>query len=412
MPGNARTLRRIEVNYAGVQSSYWVAFCAFSGFVALYLGHLGFTDTQIGFTSALVSGFSILFQLLISSYSDNHSQVPIKRLIAFLHVIAMVLATLLLALPLEVGMALVVYAMAGGVLNSINGLMNAQIMQYINVGIPVQYGWPRGVGSIIYALFALLMGRLIGAYSPAILMPTFLILAAVCIVVVLLMPEVYTLSDQRAAIYVQEKGQQRTTYRDILGRSPAFRLFVVASILLYMGQVGSGLFLVKVVQHVGGGSGELGTAMFIQGGIELPALLLAPRFMKRFKTDDLLVVSLCFYFIKSLLLVIAGNMAGIYIAMATNLLCFGIYCVASVYFVDSLVLPGEKVRAQGLIMLCSSAGGIVSSLLSGVILDAWGLRTLLVLSSAILALALVFTVLCRRANRLHPFDSASEPVVG
>ena len=389
-------LRRIEVNYAGVQGTYWMAMCAFSSYMAVYLGHRGFGDTQIGITAGLIAAFNIAFQLFISNYSDANQQVPIKRIIAGLYVVAIVLVSVLHLVPMTAGLVMLAYALAGGFGNTINGLLNAQIMQYVNVGIPVQYGWPRGFGSITYAVSALLLGMLLEYNAPTLLMPVFMLCAALAIAAVMWMPEVYTLSDRRAALYAHETGMQHTTYRALLKRSPVFTMFLLSGILLYVGQAGSLLFLVRVVQHAGGGNGELGIAMFIQGGIEMPVMFLAPRIFKRFKPGKVLVFSMVFYFIKSLVLLGANTMATVYIAMGLSIFCFGLYGVASVFFVDALVLPGEKVRAQGLTTLCGSFGGILSNLMSGMILDLWGLKTLLAISSVVMAASLALMVMCWR----------------
>lgn len=51
--------RRIEINFAASEGTYWIVFCAISGFIAAFLSHRGLTDTQIGLTTSLGSLLAI-----------------------------------------------------------------------------------------------------------------------------------------------------------------------------------------------------------------------------------------------------------------------------------------------------------------------------------------------------------------
>ncbi|MHC1785868.1 MAG: MFS transporter [Christensenellales bacterium] len=389
-------LLRIEGNYAGVQASYWVAILSLSGFMTVYLSFKGFNDTQIGLTASIISILTIGFQLFISNYSDAHLHIPLKRIIAGLYLLALVMGTVVWQLPPVIPLVMLCYALACAFENTINGLLNAQIMQYVNAGIPVKYGWPRGIGSIVYAGFALLLGILIEQYSPAILMPMFLGVSLIAILLVLLMPEVSKLSGQRAAVFVQEQHQERTSYRQMLRDNAVFRRFLVASVVLYIGVSPSMLFLVRVIQSAGGGSSQLGIAMSLQAGMEMPMMFLSPWVMRRAKPENLLGFSFLIYLVKALILTVAGSMTVIYVAMLLSVFCFGLYGFASVFFVNKLVKPGEKVRAQGLVSLCGSLGGIVASLFSGVLMDTVGLQALLILSAVIMLLAFLLMLSCRQ----------------
>ncbi|NLD52162.1 MAG: MFS transporter [Clostridiales bacterium] len=397
-------LFRIEGNYAAVQGSYWVSMCILTGFTTVYLQHHGFSDARIGLTSALLSIATILFQLFISSYSDRHPAVPLKRVIALLYVAAMVLSAVMAWIPLAVGVMMLSYALAGGLNTAINGLLNAQIMQYVNAGIPVQYGWPRGIGSIMYALASLVLGILVERYSPSMLMPLFLILTALATIVVLLMPDIGRYVSRSPRPFVQDHSHRQEGYGALLRRSPEFSIFLLSSILLSVGLAGSGLFLVRVVQRTGGGGSVLGISMFLQAGLEMPAMFLATRIMKCYHARDILTFSMCIYTVKAILLAMANTVAMLYLAMLLSFFCFGLYGFSSVYFVDGLVLPGERVRAQSLNTICGSIGAILSSLLSGLVMDAWGLEAMLWLSALIVALSCALMFLCRHMHLKGSFD--------
>ena len=71
---------RIEWNYAGAQSSFWIGHCALTGYTAVLLSSRGFNNVQVGFTSSLMVVLTIVFQLIISNFSDHNPHIAIKKL--------------------------------------------------------------------------------------------------------------------------------------------------------------------------------------------------------------------------------------------------------------------------------------------------------------------------------------------
>ncbi|MGI6215479.1 MAG: MFS transporter [Christensenellales bacterium] len=391
---------RIEINYAALQASFWVSYLVYQGFTAVFLSFHGFSDTQIGITSSLLSILAIAFQLTVSSFTDNHNNIPIKKIMAAIMLMSMVCGAIILKVPLSIALMSLVFSIGGAFQHTNSALINAQIMQYVNAGVPVNYGWPRGIGSITYALFAYIIGLQLEIHSPSILMPIFCVVSLLSVVIVMLMPNVEDVSKKNAHIYVHEKYSGRTSYRQMLSENSVLRLFLLASVLLYVGMTPSLLFLVNVIEGVGGGGRELGISMLIQSGVEMPAMFLVPMLLKKVKSRYLLVVCFFAYFVKMLVLSFAGTMPTVYFAMAMSVLCYGLYGVSSTIFANSIVSGGEKVRAQGLVILASNMGGILGNVIAGLLLDNAGLKYLFYVSCAIEFLAAAVMLLCARKESL------------
>lgn len=390
---------RIEWNYAGAQSSFWIGHCALTGYTAVLLGVRGFSDVQVGLTSSLMSVLTIVFQLLISNFSDHHPRIAIKKIITVLYLLAMATGGVLLAGGVPVALMMISFALNGAFKNTIVGLFNALVMQYVNADIPVRIGWPRGVGSVVYAVCAYVLGRALEIYSPDILIPTFLCTTIVSITLVLLMPDVNRLTDRSTPAFQQDQNAVRISYRQMLTGNTPFLLFLLAGVVLYIGQTTAFLFLIRVVKSRGGGATELGISMFLQAVVEMPIMFMTPWILKRFKPANVLVVSFFAYALKTFLMLISRSMGMVYIAMSLNMFSFGLYCISSVYFVNSLVRPGERVRAQGLISLCGSAGGIIGSAFAGAVLDSYGIQVLLLINTLISLLGAFIMIVCNKSSR-------------
>ncbi|NCB05490.1 MAG: hypothetical protein EOM69_08210, partial [Clostridia bacterium] len=153
-----KSARRIEVNYALVQGFYWSSACTLGGFAAVFLTSRGLNDAQIGLSVALVSVLTILFQVCLSAYADKHSELPLKKTVSALYLTVIVLSAVMSVFSLPAALLILVYVIASALVNSQCGLLNAQLVQYRNAGVPASYGWPRGVGSIFYAVSAYFYG--------------------------------------------------------------------------------------------------------------------------------------------------------------------------------------------------------------------------------------------------------------
>ena len=396
MTEQTKTLRRIECNYAAVQGSYWISNCSIRTFLTIFLTYRGLSDTQIGYTTSLLYITAITVQLLISNWSDHHGKTALKKTIGALTIAAIAGGAVLWLLPLPILLMMLVYVVTTACDSSVDGLNNALMMQYINGGLPVRYGWPRGVGSICYAVVAYLLGRLIEKYSPNIILPAFLGLAVVALLFVLLMPS----PESVGAASVEKTEGQVVSYRQMLKGNPTLLLLLFACIVSGIGQTSVGTFLIRIVENLGGSTREFGIATFISAGVELPVMALSGRLLRRFSAKTILLTAFVCNFIKLVLLWIAPSLTFLYFAMAFSIFCFGLYGFSAVIFINTIVRSDEKVRGQSLLSLCYTGGigGILGSLLSGWLLQARGVSFLLAASSGLCLVGATLMFFCWKSH--------------
>jgi len=373
--GKVKTFH-IEAIFAGMHSSYWLAMCAFSGFMAVYLSYYGFSDTLIGLTASCISLISITFQLGISSFSDANAQISLKKIITVIYLVVMGLVSLLALAPMPLVAMLLTYSLVGGVMNGMPGLFNAQIIQFVNEGLPVNLGWPRGVSALVYAIFAYFLGLLLDRFSPGILMPICLICIALAIFMVLLMPRPERRSPDESAIPDLAQPMPRTSFRQMLRSNPVMRFFLLSAVFMNAGQTNMMLFLARVVESRGGNETALGLAMFLQAGVEMPAMFLSPFLLRHFRARAILSVSAIAYFIKALMIYLSRGIGEIYAAMAFSVFCYGLYGISSVYFVNNIVRPNERVRGQSLVTASGALSSIISTSAAGWLVQTRGIGAL------------------------------------
>ena len=384
------TAPQVERRYAAVQGTYWAANCTLRGLTAVFLTYHGFSDAQIGYTSSLVYCLTITLSLLLSAWADRHPNSPLKRTITGLFLCGLAAAAVLYALPVPMLMLMLVYALNCCFHNCADSILNALMMQYVDNGIPARYGWPRGVGSITYATMAWVLGVLMERYTPDIILPIFLGLCGLSLLALAFLPD-------PGPRKLREK-QAKVSYVHMLKNNPTLVLLLVACILSGMGQTSATTFLIRVVEKLGGTSKELGVAMFIQAGVELPMMFASGWLLKRFSARGLLVLSFFSSGLRLVMLRFAPNLPVLYGIMFFSMFCFGIYGFASVLFVNSIAGPQEKVRAQSLLSLCytGGGGGSLGNLLAGVLIGPLGVDRVLVLSAVLCMSGAGVMVLCTR----------------
>lgn len=384
------TAAQVERRYAAVQGTYWASNCTLRGLMAVFLTYHGFNDAQIGYTSSLVYCFTISLSLLLSAWADRHPDSPLKRTITGLFLCGLAAAAVLYALPLPVLLFMLVYALNCCFHNCADSILNALMMQYVDNGIPARYGWPRGVGSITYAIMAWVLGTLMETYTPDVILPVFLALCGLSLLALAFLPD-------PGPRKLREK-QARVSYLQMLKGNPTLVLLLCACILSGMGQTTATTFLIRVVEKLGGTSKELGVAMFIQAGVELPMMFASGWLLKRFSARGLLVLSFFSSGLRLIMLRFAPNLPVLYGIMFFSMFCFGIFGFASVLFVNSIAGQQEKVRAQSLLSLCytGGVGGILGNLLAGVLIGPLGVDRVLMLSAALCMAGAGVMVLCTR----------------
>jgi PPP family 3-phenylpropionic acid transporter len=380
----------VERRYAAVQGTYWASNCTLRGLMAVFLTYHGFNDAQIGYTSSLVYCFTISLSLLLSAWADRHPTSPLKRTITGLYVAGLAAAATLYVLPLPVLMLMLVYALNCCFHNCADSILNALMMQYVDNGIPARYGWPRGVGSITYAIMAWVLGTLMETYTPNVILPVFLGLCSLSLLALFFLPDPgpRRLKEQQAKV----------SYLQMLKGNPTLCLLLLACIISGMGQCSGVTYLIRIVERLGGNSVHYGITSFIQAGVELPMMFASGWLLKRFSSRGLLTVSFCCCFLKIFFMGQVTSLPMLYLVVAGSMFCFGIYGFSSVLFVNSIAGEQEKVRAQSLLSLCYTGGigGILGNLLGGSLIDVIGLDALFTVSSCLCLAGAVVMVLCSR----------------
>lgn len=387
--------RRLDYHYIAMQLGFWAMFAAVCGYQAALLLARGFSNTDVGAVIAVRCLAGIFCQPLLGGFADRHPQVPLKLIVTASLGLSFAAGLLFLAVPMGLPGTLAVFAVVGGFEVSAYPLMDSMAVQYINAGVPIRYSLGRGLGSMSYAVTCVLLGLQVGRLGVESTLVTHAVLVAVEMLLVISYP-----AFRAQPAPAGEARAKPQSVLSLLRSRPRFTCMLAGILFGLTGFLPMSNFLVNVVVSRGGDDAGLGLVLFVMAGFELPAAFVFQRLMRRMGSARLLVMSMAFVAVKGAALLLSFNYAAVLLCQPLQMLGYGLFTPASVFFVNESVPPADRVRGQSLMMVASNGlGGVLGSFVAGRALDAGGANLMLLLCTGF---ALVGTGLCALALRVAP----------
>lgn len=382
------TLRRLDWHYIAMQMGFWAMFAAIVAYQTALLLERGFTNGEAGLMTSVRCLAGIVFQPLLGGFADRHPRVPLKGIVGVSLAFSLAAGVWYWAEPaMGLAQTALVWVVIGGLGVSSYPLMDAMAVQFINDGMPIRYSLGRGLGSLAYAVVCVLLGLQVGQWGVETTLVTFLLLTAAEIALVFTYP---TWHPHAPAAQAEQARPQSAL--SLLRSNPRFTLMLAGVLFGLTAVLPLSNFLVNVILSRGGQAADLGLAMFLMGGFELPAAFLFPRLLRRLGSGRILVLSMFFGTLKGVALLLTWNLAGVLLCQPLQMLGYGLFTPASVYFVNESVPPADRVRGQTIMMVASNGlGGMLGGLLAGWTLDAGGANWML---AGCILCGCVGTVLC------------------
>ena len=369
------TLRRLDWHYIAMQMGFWAMFAAIVAYQTALLLERGFTNGEAGLMTSVRCLAGIVFQPLLGGFADRHPRVPLKGIVGVSLALSLAAGVWYWAEPaMGLAQTALVWVVIGGLGVSSYPLMDAMAVQFINDGVPIRYSLGRGLGSLAYAVVCVLLGLQVGQWGVETTLVTFLLLTAAEIALVFTYPTWHP----KAPAEGRAAAERPQSALSLLRSSPRFTLMLAGVLFGLTAVLPLSNFLVNVILSRGGTAADLGLAMFLMGGFELPAAFLFPRLLRRLGSGRILVLSMFFGTLKGVALLLTWNLAGVLLCQPLQMLGYGLFTPASVYFVNESVPPADRVRGQTIMMVASNGlGGMLGGMLAGFTLDLGGANWML-----------------------------------
>lgn len=373
--------RSITVKSALLQATYWMMFCAIYSFASVFLLAKNFENKYIGILIAVANIVAIFSQSFFGSLADRIGGNSIKRFMTGISVGVIVFLgaiQFVSQIPLLVG---VLFTFATILALTLQPLVNALVFEYINEGIPVNYGLTRGMGSLSFALISFVLGRLLLVYSADVLLVVCLGLTIVFVLIIQTFPLTSAQQNQKNKSHENERPQAEGTFFHFIRKYKRLLWLLAGLAFLNSFHTIINTFLVQIMKSLGGQESDFGFSLMIAALCELPAMIGFGYLVKKWRSGSLLKFAAVFYVVRGIIFMLATSVIMINSAQLLQAITFALFTPATVYYMNQIMQPEDRVKGQTIMVGATTFGSVIGSMAGGWILDAQGVPLLLLVGT-------------------------------
>ena len=379
------TLRYIIIN-----ATYFAVYSGIHAYSSVFLLEKGFSNTLIGITLALANILSVIFQPLVAGLIDKQGKLTNRNVSMASTALLLIGSILLLIIKNGIVAIFIIFALIYMVQMVYQPIITAMYFEYEAAGCHIYYGLARGLGSAGFAVTSLFTGMAIGKFGVSILMILDIIFLTIALIVLFFF--------KKPAVKASEPAKDEVAHNNLFSfikTYPGFMLFVLGAVCFFFAHNAINDYMIQIITPLGGTEAQMGTAVFIAAILELPTMALIDKVMKKISCRNLLLIAGAAFLIKTLLMLIAPNMAVVYISQAMQMFAYAVFIPVSAYFVNQTMKRLDQVKGQAYVNVSITLGGVFSSLVCGRLLDIKGPNFMLTVSLVVttIGLAIAFIAL-------------------
>ncbi len=393
------------LRYTLMNATYFVAFCTIHACAAVFLLDRGFSNTEVGILLALSNIVSAVFQPFIAGIIDKKGALTNRRFIMISVIVILIGSVVLLFVKDIKAVIFAVFALIYMIQFAYQPVMTALCFEYQKAGSRINYGLARGIGSASFAFTAFFIGRFVESNGVTVLLIVNIITMALSFVLAFTFVKPQSSEENSGEI------SGKAAHNGLISFSkayPAFALYLVATVCFYFAHNMINDFMIQIIRSLGGGETELGYANFLQAILELPVMALIGFVLKKISSNKLLIMSGFAFLIKIVILIFATNMAMMYLSQSCQLFAYAVFIPAAAYYVSTTMDESDQVKGQAYVTSAITLGGVFSNLISGVILDHFGIRVMLITGTVVCAVGAVIGTIAMNSMKHRATGIAKE----
>lgn len=361
--------KKLNIDYALVQMSYWVTSAVLFCFTTVFLQFRGYSNYEIGIVFAVGNIIGFIAQPFIAGLIDKSRKRILLRCIRLCAALSALLMLGVYFLPSGSVGIIGAYALliAGSTL--LNPLCISLSFYIESWGCGVNFSRARALGSLSYALCNVVLGMLVQRVSANAVPVSFIIFSALLGLITLLFIPGQRAHRSANAEHEQANIAEPSALTVFAKENKRFMLFLLGTAALFFTHGMIGNFMIEFIRNIGGGSEDMGNVLAFMTVAEVPVMLLFGQLTKRFKCSSLLRFAVVMFSMKELMIYLASSIPALYAAEVLQAFSFAIFVPASVRYVDEVIAKRDAVRGQALVTAMITLGSIFASYIGGLLLD-------------------------------------------
>lgn len=369
--------KALNIRYQISHSLYWFSNCTLYGFATVYLLHRNFDNTQVGVVLALANILSVILQPAVGTFADQTTKFSLKTMTGFFAFLASSLGIILFFLPNMLWIVAGMYSIMITLVLLVIPLMSSMAIEYCNVGRFVDYGLARGIGSVFYAGASFGLGIVIERIGAQIILPVFITAFFLLALIT------FTFKPPVRTVHYSASNGASGGFVYFIKTYRRFSLLLIGIVCLFFYHTILTTYFIQIIRNLGGNNRDLGISLGIAATLELPVMGSFSYVLRKVKCSTLLKISAVFFTVKTFIVILAPNVATIFIAQFFQFLGYALYTPAIVYYTNKITKPQDKVKGQGYGAMAACVAAVFANLTGGALLDHFGIFIMLLVGTAI-----------------------------
>ena len=392
LTATAKAAKRDWICLCGIQAAYWSVCTMQTSFLVSYLTNNGYSSTFTANIVFMMSVVNLIAQPMWGYLADT--KIGLKNVIICCMGVSVFAIALIPAAIACVPFLVILTAMYGFFTNPMQGLTDAITNITATRNKYVVYGFTRGCGSLAAAVSSLFFGKLVSITG---LESLFLINATLCLVAMLLMIFFRSVAykEEQESLKTIEVGEEKITICDsakILLKNRKFMFLLISITLLNVPSRLASLYTPIQISKMGGGSTQLGLAMFLNCILMAPCMVLHSYLIrKRIRNNVPLLASALFTAIRIYSMGVAHSLDTFLAVQILQSFSYGLMQPATVQAVSEvtpLALRSTAITLATAVQVVFST--LIGNNLSSIIEEKMGFQFVCFGSAAIVFIGIAF----------------------
>ena len=378
--------KSLTIQYTFHQIAYRATCAGIVSFATAFLLQKGFAASTVGILLAAGNLLSCSFQPVLAQMADRVGGNVLKWMTMTMTMASALCFAFLQLLPMSRGMFALLYLLGIFFYDAMNPLMNALNVSYTTEGYSINYGVSRGLGSLAFAFSALLIGRIMAKFGADWMVRISLGLLAVNAVMAMSYPSLVTTVSQK------KREVDCCSISVFVCRYKWYCISLLGVMLLGMFHAMTENYLIEIVTPLGGDSGTVGIALFVATAVEALVMMYLEQIRRRISDNWLLKIAGLSFVLKSVLLLVAGNVIEIYAIHLLQATSYTFLSPIQMYYANNKIGAADMVKGQAFSTASYTLGCAAGNFAGGQLLSAFDLRTMLVagIAMAVMGTAVFF----------------------
>ena len=375
----------VTFRYMLITGGFWMSFCLVSAYAAVFLQHIGFSNSELGLIVALGNVGGALLSTGLGDWIDRRPKLKHTTVINALLLVQAAMLVLLRVQPQRGWVSSVCYVIYMSVLLAVNAINLDISVRLEQAKMPLNFGVARSVGSFSFMVLSIILGMLVEARSHLVLLYGGLAVVLFQFAGTGVIARDMQYAETHGAARGGDGGKRSASLIGFIAENRRFSLMLLGVTILFIAHNLDGSFLINEIRALGGDESTMGWMAAFQALVEVPVMVFSAWLTRKGTHAQLIRISFVFFVAKMLAYALAPSIPVLFAARLLQAPSYALYIVLVTPYASQAVPMKDSAKAQSLLVSVTNIGAVLAGLAGGVMFDRFDVRTTMLIGTAICA---------------------------